>query len=345
MASATSCCSSTIFRFTADVSSLATNLIESPEIRVSDVNWKVQLQKKSIAGGEAVLGVILVTTFDEANLSCDAQATFKLLRNDNQINQSIVKYLPKRKFSSLKNAHGFDEFVDWADFLAHFVSDGKATFKIEISAEPLQRMVEATIEQEFAQLQVSVEDVSQLGWCYSPEIVVRDIKWKVQFKKNDDNLAVFLCADKLDLGKNWSYAVDCNFTLLALPHKNEDNIKKCTTGNFHYEADDWGYNQFVKWPKFTESYVFADKANFVVEFKVHEPTPLWTLGRPNLTNANSQLQCAVCLECFTTGNICTIKCGHLFCEPCFTKAIEQREVCPMCKVPTNANELHPIFFT
>lgn len=348
MASATSCCFGSIFRFTFDISQFDTKPIESSEIRLSDVNWKIQLRKKSTDdGSKIVLGVYLVSTFDDsaANLSCEAQAAFKLLRNDNEIDQSIVKYLRKQQFSNLKQSHGFDEFIDWDDFLAHFVSESKAIFKVEISAEPLHRLTEMNIEQEYAKLHVLVKPVSELESCFSPVIIVRGIKWKVLTKKNDDDLAIFLCADKLDMGKNWFYKVDCTFQLLSLD-ETDNGIKKVTTTNFHYDADDWGYLHFAKWSDFTsQRFTFANKANFLIEFKVHEPKPLWKLDKPNLSNANSSLQCCVCFECFTTGNISTIKCGHLFCVPCFTKSIKVRKVCPMCTVPTNANELHPIFFT
>lgn len=293
--------------------------MESQEIRVSDVNWKIQLQKKPIGndGGKMAVGVYLVSTFDEANLSCNAQATFKLLRNDNQIDQAVVKYLQKQKFTNLNHTHGFEQFVDWTDFMADFVSEGKATFHIELSAEPSQRLAQSNIEQECAKLRVSLENVSTLEESCSPEIVVRGIKWFARF------FYVFLCADKLDMDKNWSYDVDCTFTLLAPRQKGEDDFIKCTSKDFN-DVDDWGFKYFMKWSKFIDSYVIGNKANFIIEFKVHEPKPMWTLDKPKLSNASTSLQCAVCLECSTSGNICTIKCGHLFCQPCFTKSIEKR---------------------
>lgn len=347
MASATSSCLSTIFRFTFDISQLDVNPIESSEIELSDVNWKIQLRKNSTDDGSKVnLGVYLVSTFDDGapSLSCNAQASFKLLRNDNEIGQSIVKYLRKQKFSNLQQAHGFDEFIEWNEFLAHFVTDSKAIFKIEISAEPLQRLIITTIEQEYAKLHVVVKAVSELIMCDSPVIVVRGIKWKVSIRKNDDDLAIFLCADKSELGKNWFYKVECTFQLLSLC--DDDSVKKVTTTNFHYDAFDWGYAHFIKMSEFTSRrFTLANKANFIVEFKVHEPRPLWELNKPMLSNATASLQCCVCFECFTTGNISTIKCGHLFCAPCYTKSTKVRKVCPMCTTPTNANELHPIFFT
>lgn len=349
MATSTSCCCGTIFRFSVDVSQLATNSIESSEIQLSDVNWKIQLRKNQTDdGGKAVLGVYLVSAFDATNLSCEAQATFKLLRNDNQIDQSIVKYLQKQKFSYHKKSHGFDEFIEWDNFLAHFVSEGKAVLKVEISAEPLHRLTaELNIEQEYAKLHVSVENVTELESCLSPGIVVRGIKWHVFIRKKEDYLDIFLRANKPDLSKNWFYKVDCTFQLLSL-EENDSGIKKITRANFHSELDDWGFKRFLEWSVFTSprfTSIPDNKANFLIEFTVHEPKPLWTLDKLKLSNANSSLQCSVCFECFTSGNISTIKCGHLFCEPCFAKSIEERKLCPSCKVPTDANELHPIFFT
>lgn len=100
MASASSYCFATIFRFTADVSMLASGSVVSPEIRLSDVNWKIELQKKTDETGiKNVLGVFLVSKFDKntENFSIKAQAAFKLLRNDGQMEESIIKHFTKGK--------------------------------------------------------------------------------------------------------------------------------------------------------------------------------------------------------------------------------------------------------
>lgn len=347
MATATSCSFGTIFRFTGDISQLnLQNSIESPEIQLSDVKWKVQLRKKQIdGGGKAVLGVYLVSTFDATNLSCEAQATFKLLGNENQMDRSIVKYLRQQTFNNLKTTHGFDEFIDWDDLLAYFVNDGKANFKVEITAEPVHRLTDANVEQESAKFHVLVKDISQLEFCYSPDIVLRGVTWKVLIRKRDDHLGVFLRPTKSDMSQNWFYKVECTFQLLSLD-VNDDGVKRYIRTNFHCELADWGFDEFLQWSDFTSArFTHDDKANFLIDVKVHEPKPLWQLDKPELSNANSSLRCSICLECFTSGNISTIKCGHLFCEPCFTKSIAERQICPTCKVATSAQELHPIFFS
>lgn len=347
MANATSSCFGTIFRFTVDVSNLASNPIESSEIQVNNVNWKIKLRKNTVDdGGTEALGIYLVSPFNHntANSTCEAQAAFKLLRNDDQSDQSVVKYLRKQTFSNINRSHGFDDFIDWNDFHAHFVNEGKAILKVEISAEPIYRATEMNIEQEYAKIHVLLEKANELQSCYSPVTVVRGIKWKLLIEKRDDALAIFLQADKMDMCKNWFYDVECTFELLSIEEEN-DGMKRMTRTDYHYDKDDWGFAHFIQWEDFTTRYTYADQANFVVEFKVHEPRPLWKLNSFNLSKANSLLQCAVCLECFSTGEISTIKCGHLFCEPCFIKSTRDQQLCPVCKVPTSANDLHPIFFS
>lgn len=124
MASTSICSFHTIFGFTVNVTDLASQPIESPEVKLSNINWKVKLKKKS-NDRKNKLGIFLVSNFDDNTVkwSCGAQATFKLLPNDNdELKQSIVKYLPKQKFSNEKRSHGYGKFVQWKKFLKHFVN-------------------------------------------------------------------------------------------------------------------------------------------------------------------------------------------------------------------------------
>lgn len=124
MASTSICSFHTIFGFTVNVTDLASQPIKSPEVTLSNINWKVKLKKKS-NDRKNKLGIFLVSNFDDNTVkwSCGAQATFKLLSNDNdELKQSIVKYLPKQKFSNEKRSHGYGKFVQWKKFLKHFVN-------------------------------------------------------------------------------------------------------------------------------------------------------------------------------------------------------------------------------
>lgn len=350
MASTSICSFHTIFRFTVDVTKLSSEPIESSEVKLSNIDWKVKLEKSNENSNK--LGIYLVSKLDENadNWSCEAQATFKLLPNDmDKMEQSIVKYLSKKKFSNYKRSHGFHEFVEWNEFLEHFVNEENvASFEVEISTEPSMRTIKRLgVDQKYAKFRVIVEDVSKLDACFSPETVVRGIRWKLLTRKKAENLSAFLWAENDDIGVDWSYKVEFSLELTSFD-ENIPSKKIKLTHRYRRETNDWGYDKFLSWTDFTDTknnYVQNDRARFIVEMKVDEPEPQWKIGEYKLSKENSLLLCIVCLECFTSGNIFATKCGHLFCKPCFDKTIEQRQVCPKCNAPSSADEIRPIFFT
>lgn len=54
-------------------------------------------------------------------------------------------------------------------------------------------------------------------------------------------------------------------------------------------------------------------------------------------------RCSICLDMYAFNEILSTICGHIFCEPCITRAIELRKRCPMCNRAVDPNEIHPIF--
>lgn len=349
----------TIFRFVVDVSNLASNAVESSEVGLSNVNWKVKLQKVSIEeNNKNILGVHLVSGFGDKTVdwSCEAQATFKLLRNDGKLDQSIVKYLPKQKFCNDERSHGFDEFVDWNEFLEHFASKNKAIFMVEISTEPSiqtnrpSQFVDRVqfVEREFARFRVTFEHVDKLtsAGSFSSQYIVRGINWKIKVEKVADKLGLFLYGAEKDMDMNWLYEAEATFRLIPFD-EDAKPLERSIAQKFHCGLSNWGFSGFLSWTDFMDEkkkYVEDNRAIVVVELKVNEPEPRWKIADFKLSKENSLLLCIICLECFSSGNIFSTKCGHLFCKPCFDKTIEKRKTCPNCNAPTDANELHPIFF-
>lgn len=349
MATISAVCIHTIFRFTADVSNLASNAVESSEIKLSNLNWKVKLQKASIGdNSKEVLGVSLVAEIDDKTMdwSCEAQTTFKLLRTDGKLDQSIVKYLPKRKFSNEEPSHGFDEFIDWNEFLEQFVDRNKAIFNVEISAEPSIRSRGLDIDRNYAKYRVMIEHIDELSnpGSFSPETIVRGIRWTINARKNGDKCSLYLYADERDMDMNWFYEVDATFRLLPFD-EDDQPIERSFTRKFCHGMSSRGFSEFVTWAKFVDKrYTQGHRAIIEVELKMKDAEPRWKISDYKLSKENSLLLCIICLECFSSGNIFSTKCGHLFCKPCFDKTLEQRKTCPNCNAPTSADELHPIFF-
>lgn len=353
MAKATLTQIGSVFRFTVNTENINSNCVYSPEFEMSGLKWKVKLNKKLIAGSEeALLAVHLETVFskDTMKWSCDAEAAFKLLRTEGPPEISVVKHLSKSTFDVDNLSHGVHDFMQWDTFLKNFATDNSATLEVGISTSPLKRKREK--DQEIikisAKVLVEICDAKKLEICFSPQTVLQGIRWKFECRKEGEFLAVFMNGDLNDMDINWSYKTHATFTLLTF----DKNVEPCVRRFVHEfgraSYSSWGYKDFLKWADFvdeTKQYISPHgKANILVEFKVEPPEPKWKLQRSTLVKTSSSLECCICFESFTSGSIFSIECGHLFCKPCFDKAIERSSLCPTCQSTATSSQLRPIFF-
>lgn len=344
----------TVFQFTLNTAKLSKVSENTPEVVLSGLNWKIRFSKKSSDGDQKTetLSVHLVSESKQKdmNWSCEAQAAFKLLRKDDQVDKSVVKYLNKTTFNSDNSCHGVDDFINWNDLQKNYSYDNKVTFEIELSTSPLKRKRNASeaINRCSVKFQMHIKDVSKLTTTSvrSPEVVLQGVRWHVRCSKYKDRLIVYLYSNRNDMEVNWTYKVDASFTLLSMK-KESMHLKKKYSKNWDSEIKGWGFANFLVWNEFVsddEMYVSQDSANIFVEVKVQEPVPKWKIMCHTLSKAEQTIECAICFENFPSGNIFSIKCGHLFCKPCFTNAMANRKECPTCKVATRSIQLHPIYF-
>lgn len=345
-----SSCISGKFLYTVNIPIKTFTTAESSEIESSRVQWKVKLCKKS-----SVLAVYLESSLgsessETLKWSCEAQAAFKLLHKDGRNDKSIVKYLPKQKFGHSNLCSGFEDFINWTDFLEYHVADNQAVFEIEISTNPLKLNYRSEVDQTYAKFRVILNDVST-AQCYdSPKIFLRGVEWWTYIiqEKNGD-LSLGLSANTKQMISNWSYKASAVFKLLSYADEIAPLERRIETAEFRHEMDScWGLYQFIRWPELFDvhkQYVLGDQGIMEIELNVNEPTPLWDIGPCTLSKSNSMLQCRVCFDCFSSGEIYSTKCGHLYCRPCFTKSIDGTPICSVCKKPTSSDELHPIYFS
>lgn len=131
------------FRFTLNTANLNSGWMNSPEIELRNLKWKVKFCKKSTEGSNDTgsLAVHLESTFDKDSTKwwCDAQAAFKSLQKDDQADKSVVKYLSKKTFDKENLSHGIDDFIKWDVFLRQHVYGNQATFEIEMTTSSLKR--------------------------------------------------------------------------------------------------------------------------------------------------------------------------------------------------------------
>lgn len=338
------------FRFTVNVADLQSDCVESSAVILRDVSWRVKLCKRQIET-KNVLDVFLVLALDAADKwSCEAQATFALHQKDNQKDKVVSKALNKHKFSDLSSSFGIEEFIDWETFMAEHVKENKATFDIEITANPSQRIVPSKMVQLYTRLHIFVENVSKLGETFSSEVTVQGIKWRVHVAKKNDKLAVNLLAAENDIDLYWGYRGDMKFELSSYDGQ---PLTKRIDHDFSWASPEGGFDEFLSWNDFVDSknkYVLNDNANFLVEFKVDKPKSLIGIvdeSKPAIEQVSTNeitLDCAICMESFGSGRIFSTKCGHLFCRNCYTQATSYSSACPLCKETCYQRDLHPLYF-
>lgn len=347
MADVSICSYNTIFRFTANVQNLTSTVVESSEVTLSNLKWKVNISKRATSG---YIGVYLASQSKCATdkWTCEAQAAFKLRHKDDHNDKPVVKFLSKRQFSNENPCHGIEEFMEWNEFLERFVTNNKVNFEIEISTNPLASMPASDIDQRYVKFRVSIKNVSKKDATrYTPEVVVGGIRWKMEFQKGSDAFSIFLRATTEDMAPNWSYKVNATFSLLSYSADGSPFARQIEKVFRRELQSSWGYKEFISWEKLMDtdkSYVLNDCVILEIAIKVDEPKADWEIGQPSLSKGTSLLECCLCYDCFPSGEIFSTRCGHLFCQSCFTKSIKNNPVCSMCKADTSLTELHPIYF-
>ncbi|KAL4191967.1 hypothetical protein AMTRI_Chr06g169970 [Amborella trichopoda] len=59
------------------------------------------------------------------------------------------------------------------------------------------------------------------------------------------------------------------------------------------------------------------------------------------TSVEVKLTCAICMD--TMKEETSTVCGHLFCKPCITSAIQAQKKCPQCRRKLSNNNIHRIY--
>lgn len=347
-------CFKTIVQFEFDVDKLNCVELESPEIVLSEVHWKIKLAKRTAdpeSVNKFVLDVMLLavrTIADEntAAWSCEARAVFKLMSSDAE--NEIVKTISKRGYNNECSMHQIKDFICWNEMTDpenRYVIGNKATLQAEISTNPLKREKSTELEVTSTDFRVVIENVNKLGINFSPKVTVRGIRWELLTAKENEHLCVFLSAINDDMDSNWVWAVHCSFKLLTFNPAVDSVTEQISSRRFQWGSCSRGYPQFMKWSEFVDPknfYVRKDTAIIEVRLTVESPKPLWECEE-NPPNLGSPLKCSICFEKFQGREVSSTKCGHMFCTECITKSITDRKECPLCNAAASDVDLRPIF--
>lgn len=322
-----------------------TDCVESSEITLSNVSWKVKLCKRQTSNGTDVVDFYLQSLSNEHEYwSSDAQATIKLLPV-NDIDRILVRKLAKRNYKNTNSANAVKAFISWEDFVQNYVNDNVAKFEIELSTNGVTHYAPRNVTQSFSRVQILLDDVSKLEDFNSSNVVVQGVNWKVHVQRKDYYLGVFLEADEDDFSMGSSYNVTAVFKLLSFDF-NTKPLTKTLVHNYRWGSTEQGFKEYLYWDDFLTSnnkYVFQGRAHLLVQFKVADPESLWDVEGNDIGMFHETLPCSKCNKQFGSGEIKShIYCGQLFCNGCSSKLLNYQ--CPSCKNVVYNNDIHPIHF-
>lgn len=344
-------CFNSTFRFAANVSQLESECVESSEIILNYVSWRVKLCKQNETNS---VGVYL-ESFLNSNVSywsCEAEASFKLFPVDAN-DRPIIRNLTKHKYTNESSSIGIEEFADWDEFMLKYTSENVANFEIEISTSPLEHTPPNVMNPIYTRLHIMLNGVTnepnaQFDY-YSPEVTVQGVKWRIRIQRIDKYLGISLEANDDDLDLSFSYKVDAEFKLFTFSDP-DTTIREPISNQFtHYYRHGWpkmGFANFIEWHDFVHpkhDYVVRNKANFFIQFKVEQPKSVWDDDQPEISTGKQSLACTLCDDEFVNGKIVSMKCGHLLCKHCRDSHIPTH-ICTVCGTQSATHQLNPIIF-
>lgn len=247
---------------------------KSQSFLLNDVVWYVYLYSSNSG---ISLG-LQSSALSGSSWSSDAELTFKLFPKVETANV-IEKKLTKRTYSDRNPSHEIVEFIEYRDFLNDYTIDYEADFEIEITTSKSKRSSELGFQQIYSKFHIPLDDVSNLLTKTSPEVIVRDIKWKVVIERKGEKFGVFLEADKNDMDKTTSYVVVVIIKILTHDGSKSPYFQTFA-GNVRWGSNFLGNSTILTWEEFTKpdnKYVLYNEAHLLVEIKVEEPKSLWDI--------------------------------------------------------------------
>lgn len=317
---------------------------------VSGIRWQFKAYKRITTENKVVVDLAL-ECLNVKSRSCEAFAIFKLLSNEtNKV--LVAKKLPKKVFNERFQLNKLDGFISWNEIDPNkkCIDQGRIRFDVEILADPVNADSSDQIEIKctHSTLKIVIGDPINMKSLSSERVVIRDLEWWVQLRREDDYFGIFLCCDHEKIPAKWSYNVEAKFKMLAA---NDDKVLK----EMRYKRDfrvglyDWGFEKFISSDellKATSADIWLKHAYFEAEIKVDAAKPLWNYDDDlqGLIDASIS-KCPICLESFSKCQVSSTKCGHLFCIPCITTVIEQHKKCSICSAAAEVKDLRSIFIS
>lgn len=154
-------------------------------------------------------------------------------------------------------------------------------------------------------------------------------------KNGSESLRVLLFHKDL---KNRSLEMECNLTSKSTRNVITEKVERLNIQSKNTCIDMIPWNEL-----FTSPNQFIRNDSFVMEVEIK----IGKNGTPRSRAAEEinsiQLECPICKEDLVGKPISSTPCGHMYCNSCIVRALQEQSVCPICKKPVSESNIHPMF--
>lgn len=321
----------------------------SPEFVVRGLPWKIQVFKRK----DASLSVYVKCEKKDnsAAWTCMAHCKFKLISFSQQPHERSFK--EPREFSAKQRSYGYLKFIELKDLFdpaKNYIENGSIVLEIKLKANAFRNLSENLASTELMSdemkkcFRLTIKNMSDFTGFYSPEIYVRGIPWRIKVYTtkimNTSTIAITLNCVYSDNFTDWSCKARAVFRLNSNKSSkapNEWTFKQVY--DFTRNSNAYGNKRFITWKDLMEvdnQYIQNDSIVLDVELIVQKPVNAWSF---------ETVTCPICLHNLIGRPIASTFCGHVYCKLCIEKAIEQRNICPVCNQHLILAQIHPIYLS
>lgn len=333
----------------------------SPECIIEGSSWKV-LVGKHLFDTKQYLSVYLVRATKNGT-SHAARARFTLLTfDDSPVGTKTKKFAPV-VFNDVTPQWGFCNYLEWGELLDDhnkYLKGDTIKFRVNIEADTNNVDCKSILKSEkLAQFPdrngvvrrlLTITNIENLMAVESTYFMLRDQDWSLTVFKETNDQSYLGVRLRLKPSSSVGCKVEMTVKLMSLKKgltKSSSGI--CQKPDRQCLIDE----KLIPWNQLVipeNGYVQNDKITLEVEVKADQhPTAKKRTSMDTQTQPQTKLiklECRICEKDIDHENTSSIPCGHVFCTPCITAAINRQRIFPIdackAKVP-KANGLRRIY--
>lgn len=284
----------------------------------------------------------------DVELTCMAFVKFKLLSFDENI-ASIHKVLTAVEFGAGNPSMIGLPLISLNDIQNpnhKFIQNDTIELEIYVVVDPPQTV----FQNDLARLQIISNDRSTINFdltvkvtekrvaLMSPIFFLCKIPWQIYGFQNGDTLDIALRPIHKEL-------INCTrsvtITIKLLPFKQLQNIhEQSFSGTIDRNNSTLVLQNFIQWDQLVNGFVHNGSIKLdIVIVAIEAQYPAAPSQRLN----ENGIICPICFDSLLDVMAVSLKCGHMFCQPCAASSIRSKKVCPICRTKAFTSQVRPTF--